>query len=288
MGNITTYLYQDIIISPLQKNKETNPSKEDSEDKLPPIKKYKSQESKQIQKITSEIVEAVPSRHVRQSSQSRELYTNIAAAEVRRVIESVSTAISHSKPFAEDPLDEFELLRALEKIIVKENNFVTYKEKSVKEKSVSPSCFVTGGLKKIEDQDSEQIARLIRQHQNCSGTGCSPDCRALRAALIHLLIFRHRCSVWDTFYKIYTQHSKNCRLISCDVKFCRFMKHELHLNKVPVLSLQLLKERSHLEKEFQKCESVGFHNGDLQCRHLPHFPNLYPPQLPIHPSPVLI
>ena len=121
----------------------------------------------------------------------------------------------------------------------------------------------------------EGVIDVIRHHQSCIGLGCSSECRTLRAAYIHIVLFQHRCNVWNSFYKIIAKHSKRCRQVSCGIEFCHFVKHELHLNGVSVLPMQLLKARAAVEEEFRKCEQLGVHQRDFHCRHFPS------PKLPI-------
>lgn len=183
----------------------------------------------------------------------------------------LTTQQTLSKPV--ESVNETILKEKLESAVIGKNLAVLYNESTIPDTGASNidpfSCSVTTNLKELVLSTPEHVNSLLRHHQSCPGLGCSLECQTLRAAYIHITIFHHRCQVWDAFYKIISKHSKPCRVVSCGVEFCQFMKHELHLNGVSVLPMQLLKERPSLENEFKICEEIGAHNGDLHCRHMP-------------------
>ncbi|XP_064113324.1 uncharacterized protein LOC135219984 isoform X2 [Macrobrachium nipponense] len=193
--------------------------------------------------------------------------------------EAIKSVISAAKeiPMTAGHLIETNLImRRMESAIIKENPAISYDEQQTYE---AFSCSATSALKDLELNSPEHIIELIRHHQSCSGVGCTTECHTLRAAYVHLVIFRHKCSVWDSFCKIIAKHSRRCRILSCDVEFCHFVKHELHLNGISVLPMQLLKERPSLEEAFRRCEEMGPHDGELHCCHFPA------PKLPLFSSP---
>ncbi|XP_066987263.1 uncharacterized protein [Macrobrachium rosenbergii] len=192
--------------------------------------------------------------------------------------EAIKSVISAAKeiPMATGHVIETNLIMTrMESAIVKENLAVSYDQQTFE----SFSCSATSALKDLELNSPEHIIELIRHHQSCSGLGCTTECQTLRAAYVHLVIFRHKCSIWDSFCKIIAKHSRRCRILSCDVEFCHFVKHELHLNGVSVLPMQLLKERPSLEEAFRRCEEIGPHDGELHCCHFSA------PKLPLFSSP---
>ncbi|KAK7083579.1 hypothetical protein SK128_001896, partial [Halocaridina rubra] len=162
--------------------------------------------------------------------------------------------------------------KKLEKAIIENNPAVHYSDSinydSITSESEPNSCVAGSILKDLVISQPTHISEFLQHHQACPGLGCSPECKALRAAYIHVTIFRHRCEVHKTFNNIISKHAKQCRLVFCGVEFCQFVKHELHQSGVSVLPMQLLKERLILEEEFKKCEAYGMHDGDLHCRHL--------------------
>ena len=129
-------------------------------------------------------------------------------------------------------------------------------------------CLVAKSIEDIESSSLEEINKLLRHQQSCLAPGCLEKCKTLLAAFDHLSICHRKCPVYQTIVKIVGMHSKRCRVINCGVELCRFVKHELHLSGISILTVQLFKERQKLEENFRMCEEMGIHNGSLQCNHL--------------------
>ena len=166
---------------------------------------------------------------------------------------------------SEEGEDVLEII--LERAVIEENPAVSYETNS-------SSCSVAPALKDLEMRSPERVINSILHHQSCIGLGCSSECRTLRAAYIHIVLFQHKCNVWNSFYKIIAKHAKRCRQVSCGIEFCHFAKHEMHIHGISILPMQLLKARSAVEEEFRKCEQLGVHQRDFHCRHFP------PPKIP--------
>ena len=171
---------------------------------------------------------------------------------------------------------EFTICRDIEKCLINPP-VVSYNNNNKEECLVAAAAVEK--LKKPE---------VIIHHQSCTGLGCSSEeCRILRAIYIHLSLFRHRCSVWKSFYNMMTEHSKLCRKLDCGIKFCPFIKHELHQNGVSILPLQLFKERSTVEEEFEKCNKYRHHHHHhhvLRCNHHHHHHHPHPHILASYPK----
>ncbi|XP_045615355.1 uncharacterized protein [Procambarus clarkii] len=171
----------------------------------------------------------------------------------------------------EGSLTEFQRAKKLEAAIFKDNPAVQYNNQAVrthiKTKNLDTYCCTSSHrLEDIKVCSLEHITSLLLHHQACPGLGCQ-KCHTLRAAYVHITLFRHRCPVWQSFIKIVSRHSRICWRVSCSIIFCQFMKHELHLSGMSVLQNHLLEQRMILEAEFSECDKSGPHSADLHCSH---------------------
>jgi len=163
----------------------------------------------------------------------------------------------------------------LESSLYERNPAVVYDATHLSEHTCCASPALMDAATRLTAGDATQ---LLCHHQRCPGQGCGYNdslCCVLRAAYVHITIFRHRCPVWETFARIVERHSQECRESQCTVRFCLFMKHEQHLAKRSSLSLMDAEQRDLTKAEFDRCEREGRHGADLTCTHLS------PVQLPL-------
>ncbi|XP_071530605.1 uncharacterized protein [Panulirus ornatus] len=171
-------------------------------------------------------------------------------------------------------LTETEKAQKLEGALFDENPAVHYDTKRVRTysninkdcKEYFP-CIPSSTLEDLKLCSYEQSTQLLQHHQACPQLGCQKCC-ILRAAYVHITLLRHRCQVWHTFTKIVSRHSRACMTVECSVLFCQYVKHELHLSGVSVLSNHHLDENARLKAEFKKCLKAGPHEATLHCSHL--------------------
>ncbi|CAL4085236.1 unnamed protein product, partial [Meganyctiphanes norvegica] len=112
----------------------------------------------------------------------------------------------------------------------------------------------------------DQLMQLLLHHQQCPGLGCR-NCQPLRAAMVHLMIHRHRCQIWLTLMMLIARHSRDCKLAKCSVEFCLFVKHHIHLSGEPILAKHSPEEQQLLAAEFRKCREAGVHGHHMNCNH---------------------
>ncbi|XP_066988051.1 uncharacterized protein [Macrobrachium rosenbergii] len=190
--------------------------------------------------------------------------------------QAVSSVLQTARHLLKDigpPLSETEIACRLEAALYEENPAAVYTSEQPLSHCSSDNpeafpCSVTQALKELTRSTPDYVNQLLHHQESCHGLGCSEKCKTLKAAYTHIYIFRHRCSVWNTYVKIFSKHSRACRRIRCALALCLFMKHELHLNGISVLPIQYSEERDLLENHFRRCEKAGPHNAELQCRHL--------------------
>ncbi|KAK7074867.1 hypothetical protein SK128_010048 [Halocaridina rubra] len=170
---------------------------------------------------------------------------------------------------------EADIAWRLEKTLYDENPATTYSSPKQLSHSTGEDdtnsfpCTATPALREISLSPAHYIDHILHQHQACKGLGCSEICKTICAAKIHIHLFHHRCQIWTIISKIFGKHSRACRRARCTLlDLCLFMKHEFHLNGISVLPIQYTEERSTLEEEFRRCEAVGPHLNELQCRHI--------------------
>ncbi|XP_068217489.1 uncharacterized protein [Palaemon carinicauda] len=191
----------------------------------------------------------------------------------KQAVNSVLQTARHLLKDIGPPLSETEIACRLEAALYEENPAAVYSSEqplshcSSDNPEVFP-CSVTQALKELTRSTPDSVNQLLHHQESCHGLGCSEKCKTLKAAYAHIYIFRHRCSVWNTYVKVFSKHSRACRRARCTLALCLFMKHELHINGISVLPIQYPEERDLLENHFRRCEKVGPHNAELQCRHL--------------------
>ncbi|ROT67383.1 hypothetical protein C7M84_014537 [Penaeus vannamei] len=171
-------------------------------------------------------------------------------------------------------LSEAVRARRLEATIYRSNPAVSYGEPpSPSSETNSYACQTSSRF--IESSKTltySKVTSLLRHHQTCQGLGCSYSsdlCLTLRAMYTHITIFSHRCQVWGHFTDLVGRHARSCRQRDCQLAFCLYMKHELHLTNAGAMSDDDEEERDDLRKEFDRCESHGPHDARLHCGHLP-------------------
>ena len=93
------------------------------------------------------------------------------------------------------------------------------------------------------------------------------NCHSLRAAIVHLIIHRHRFQIWVTLMTIIARHSRELKFAKCLYEFCLFVKHHIHLTGESILNKHNFQEQKHLEIEFKRCSERGAHGPQMNCNH---------------------
>ncbi|XP_042222745.1 uncharacterized protein LOC121867050 isoform X2 [Homarus americanus] len=213
----------------------------------------------------------IPEEDMPLSCQSREMKIGISESDDRLRAISLKKAVLDTtfKLLSERSagLTEAERACKLEAALFEENPAVSYAVQTANTKNLPQfPCLPSSTLEDLNLCSEMQSTLLLQHHQACPGLGCQ-RCNVLRAAYVHITLFRHRCQVWHAFTKIVSKHSLGCNKASCSLLFCQFMKHELHLSGVSVLPNHLMEQCMLLEAEFMKCRKAGPHGADLHCGH---------------------